>query len=158
MDTSALDLAYRRLLTTAAALDDHSLTESPARDDTDWTLAHIALSDRLLAATARDVLTGAPAVVDNRAAMDDTAIGTLIASTTDAQRIGLVRGAADGLLAVIRTIPGHAAGRPVRLRLVNREGQPVPEQSMPWHRLVELRASTHIPGHTERLAALVAGR
>ncbi|WP_137022974.1 hypothetical protein, partial [Streptomyces albus] len=32
-----------------------------------------------------------------RAAMDDTAIGTLIASTTHTKRIGLVRGAADGL-------------------------------------------------------------
>ncbi|EPD91322.1 hypothetical protein HMPREF1486_05258 [Streptomyces sp. HPH0547] len=91
---------------------------------------------RRFAAGARDVLSGAPAVVDNRAAMDDTAIGTLIASTTHTKRIGLVRGAADGLLAVIRTIPDHAAGRTVRLRPVNREGQPVPEQSMPWHRLV----------------------
>lgn len=76
-----------------------------ARSGIDWTLSRIALSDRILAAAARDVLTGLSPVVDNREAMDNAAITALIASTTRIQRVDLVRRNAGDLSAALKTIP-----------------------------------------------------
>ncbi|MEV6796603.1 hypothetical protein AB0M87_32640 [Streptomyces sp. NPDC051320] len=156
MDTTELDVAYRHLLTAAGAISDTTPLAVDSRSDINWTLSHIALSDRILAAAARDVLTGFPAIVDNRNAMDDTAINTLIASTTHTQRVQLVRRNAADLGAVIRAIPDHAAAMPVKLHLVSRDGQSVPEQRLPWSDLILLRATEHLPRHTERLTLLAS--
>ncbi|MER6987878.1 hypothetical protein ABT337_03620 [Saccharopolyspora hirsuta] len=152
MDTAEIEAAYRDLL--AAAEADTAALAAEARSAVDWTLSHIALSDRILAAAARDVLTGVPPVVDNSSAMDEAAIAALIASTSHRRRIDMVRRNAADLASVIRTIPNHAAATPVLLRLTNREGRTFPDQHLPWGDLVGLRATEHIPGHTARLAAL----
>ncbi len=156
MDTTELDAAYRTLLTTAASIADTGVLPQKARTAIDWTLTHIALSDRLLAATARDVLIGLAPVVDNRAAMDDAAVTTVIASTTHLERVELVRRNADDLVAALKAIPEHAAATPVLLRLVDRDVRPLPEQRLPWREVVRLRATEHIPGHTARIAALTS--
>ncbi|MFF4953277.1 hypothetical protein [Streptomyces chattanoogensis] len=154
MDTTELDTAYRHLLTAAGAISDTAPLAADSRSDIDWTLSHIALSDRILAAAARDVLTGLPATVDNREAMNETAISSLIASTTHTRRVDLVSRNAADLGAAIRAIPDQAAAIPVTLRLVSRDGQPLPEQRLPWGTLIRLRATEHLPGHTERISLL----
>jgi hypothetical protein len=97
-----------------------------------------------------------PAVVDNRDAMDETAINSLIASTTHAQRVERVNRNAGDLGALIRAIPDHAADVPVKIRLVDRHGEPVPEQRLPWGDLIRLRATEHVPGHAERLRSFAS--
>lgn len=156
MDTTELDDDYRNLLTAAGAISDTAPLAADSRSDIDWTLSHIALSDCILAAAARDVLTGLPAIVDNREVLDETAISSLIASTTHTRRVDLVSRNAADLGAVIRAPPDQAAVIPVKLRLVSRDGQPVPEQRLPWGTLVRLRASEHLPGHTVRIRLLAS--
>lgn len=156
MDATELDVAYRHLLTAAEAISDTAPLAADARSAIDWTLSHIALSDRILAAAAREVLSGLPATVDNRDAMEDRAIASLVASTTHAQRIDLVRRNAADLSALIGAIPDHTAGTPVRLHLVSRDGRPVPDQQLAWRDLIRLRATEHLPGHTARLRSLAS--
>lgn len=156
MNSTALDAAYDQLLTAAEAISATSPLPADARQAIDWTLSHLALSDHILAAAARDVLTGRTVVVDNRAAMDGTAIASVIDSTTHAERCDLVRRNAADLTALNKAIPDEAATTPVRVRLVNRDGQPVPEQQLPWTDLVRLRATEHLPGHAARLRALAS--
>lgn len=155
MDTSALDDAYRRLLDVAESFHDTGSLPEADRSTVDWTLAHIALSDRILAATADAVRAGTPPVVDNRDAMDDATVTALIASTTHDQRVTLVRRNAAELAAATARIPDHLADTPVLVRLVGRDQRPVPEQRLAWRELILLRAGHHVPGHTARLAALV---
>ncbi|MGW4126073.1 hypothetical protein [Nocardia sp. NPDC004711] len=156
MDTTEFDAAYDGLLAAAGSIIDTTLLAPDVRSGIDWTLSHIALSDRVLAAAARDVLTGLFPAVDNRKAMDDAAITALIASTTHIQRVDTIRRNARDLSSVIRTIPDHAAATPVLLRLVSRDGRPLPDQQLLWSDLIRLRAIEHIPGHTEKLTALAS--
>ncbi|MGW2180410.1 hypothetical protein ACWCXX_20350 [Streptomyces sp. NPDC001732] len=156
MDTTGLDAAYRRLLTAAEAISDTRVLATDARSAVDWTLSHLALSDRILATAARDLLAGLPVVIDNRDAMDSTAIASLIASTTHARRIDLVRRNAADLVALITAIPEHTSAAPVRLHLVDRDGRQLPDQQLPWNGLIRLRATEHLPGHAARLTGLSA--
>ncbi|WAL69139.1 hypothetical protein ORV05_15680 [Amycolatopsis cynarae] len=153
METTELESAYRRLFAAAEALGDTGALPADTRASVDWTVGHIALSDRILAGAARDLLLGLPAVVDNREAMDARNLGALIASTTPAERRELLRRNGDDFVAAVRTIPGHAVGEPVELRLVDREGRPAPGTKLPWRELVRLRAAEHLPGHAARLEA-----
>ncbi|MGP4019733.1 hypothetical protein [Saccharopolyspora sp. 5N708] len=153
MDTTGLDAAYRDLIRNAEATDSTRLS-ADARSLIDWTMAHLALSDRILAATARDVLSGIPAVVDNREAMDSATVEALINTTTHQERIDLVRHNAAEFTAAVQAVPEHAAHHPVRVRLVDRDGQPAADQELPWSELIRLRATQHLPGHATRLAEL----
>ncbi|MCI2420722.1 hypothetical protein MOQ72_25055 [Saccharopolyspora sp. K220] len=152
MDTSSLDAAYRDLIHNAEAIIDSTRLSEDARSLIDWTTAHLALSDRILAAAARDVLTGVPAVVDNREAMNAKAIDALIGATSPQERVDLVRRNAADLIATVQAVPEHAADTPVRLSIVDRDGHPVPDQQLPWSELIHLRATQHVPGHAARIA------
>ncbi|MEU1981580.1 hypothetical protein [Nocardia sp. NPDC019395] len=151
MDTTEFEAAYHGLLRLAESIPDTASYSVPARDDIDWTLSHIALSDPLLTDAARGIRNGHPAVVDNQDAMDQGAIAGLIASTTYQQRVALVRDHAQELREALSAIPDQVADIPVLLRLFNRAGEPLPEQHMPWRDLIALRATIHIPGHTARI-------
>jgi len=156
MDTTALRTAYDDLLAAAEAIGATTPLTADARSAVDWTLSHVALSDRLLAAAARDVLSGRPVTVDNRDAMDEAAIASLIGSTTHAQRVDLVRGHAARLSALVEAMPGEAAATPARIRLVGRDGRAHPDRRITWGELIRLRAEEHVPGHAARLRALTA--
>ncbi|MFF4696435.1 hypothetical protein [Streptomyces chattanoogensis] len=156
MDATELDAAYTDLLAAAEALSDTTDLSPDVRSAVDWTLSHLALSDRILATTARGILNGLSVTIDNRDAMDTTAIASLVASTTHAQRVDLVRRNAADLTTAIKAIPDHTAATPVQLHLVSRGGQPVPDQQLPWGDLIRLRASEHLPGHTARLRTLAS--
>ncbi|MGW1676445.1 hypothetical protein [Saccharopolyspora sp. NPDC002376] len=149
MNPSALEAAYRELIRTAEAITD-PLPED-ARSQVDRTIAHLVLSDRILIAAAHDVLAGGTAVVDNREAMDPAALDGLIGSTSHQQRVDLVRRNAKDFTALINRIPEHAA---VRMSIVDRDGNPVPDQQFTWNELIHLRATQHLPGHAARLAEL----
>lgn len=158
MDTTKLEAAYRGLLTVVESIPDTTGYPARARADIDWTLSHIALSDPILTAAARDILNDHSAVVDNQHAMEQSAIAELIDSTSHQRRIAMVRAHAHELGEVLREIPDHAAVRPVLLRIFSRDGESLPEQRMPWSELIELRATRHIPGHAARIAAYASAR
>lgn len=155
METTELEAAYRSLLRLAESIPDTADYTAPAQDDIDWTLSHIALSDPLLAASARDILNGRPAVVDNQHAMDQGAIAELSGSTTHQQRVAMVRAHAHELREALSAIPDQETASLVLLRLFTRDGEPLPERHMPLRDLIALRATTHIPGHTARIKAHV---
>jgi hypothetical protein len=158
MDTADLDAAYYGLIATAEAITEANQLPAATRATIDWTLSHLALSDRVLAAAARDVLAGIPTLIDNREAMDNPTITALITSTSHAQRIDLVRRNAADLIAVLHATPDHAAHTPVQFRMLDREGHQAPEQHLPWNKLIRMRATEHLPGHTARLTAIAARR
>ncbi|MFG1694212.1 hypothetical protein [Nonomuraea sp. NPDC049309] len=145
MDTTALEAAYTDLIAAARAIGEPT-------PEADWTLSHIALSDRMLATAARRLDANLPVTIDNRPAMDADAIAALIASTTHAERIDLVRRHGADLVAAIGELPEAAATVAVRLRLITRGGEPAPDQDLTWGDLVRLRVRDHLPGHAARLS------
>jgi hypothetical protein len=153
MDTTRLSTAYRGLVDAASALDEDDLSAAP-RADVDWTLAHVALSDEMLAAATERLLAGESVTVDNRTAMDETVIADLIARTSHAERVALVRRNGAAFMDLVRRMPAETARRPVRLRVYDRTGRQVADERMPWERIVRMRAEEHLPGHAARLASI----
>jgi hypothetical protein len=156
MDVNELDAAYADLIAAAEMINDTTALTGDARSAVDWTLTHIALSDRILASAAREGVSGLPVTIDNRAAMDENAVALLLARTTHTQRVELVGRNAAEFSAALKALPEHAAETRVRLRLVNRDGQPLPGQDVTWSDLIRVRADRHIPGHAARLRALAS--
>ncbi|MFD8738248.1 MmgE/PrpD family protein [Streptomyces sp. NPDC059618] len=166
METSVLEEAYAGLITaaTGAALGGRESAaggresaggsgESPLPGErgTDWTLAHIALSDRLLSSTARQVLGGAEAGLDNGPAMDPKAIEELTSTVDRDVLVELVRRNAAEFVGLVARIRQDQQATPVAVRLVGDEGQELFSGAVPWGEIVRMRAEDHIPGHTERL-------
>lgn len=89
MNNSGLEQAYRRLTTAAQAINPARLSDGD-RQQLDWTLAHLALSDPLLIQAAHQVLAGESPLIDNSPAMDQTAIDHLIATTSHQERVCLI--------------------------------------------------------------------
>ncbi len=88
MNTDRLVAAYDDLLTAAALLDPASLAPTQ-RDEAEWLIAHLILSDPILIAGADHLLARADTVVvDNRHATDDDGITAVLASlsTTTASK------------------------------------------------------------------------
>ncbi|MFI9206026.1 hypothetical protein [Streptomyces sp. NPDC053048] len=158
MDITDLAEAYRQLVNAAEGITDSTPVTATERADVDWRLAHIALSDRILASAARDVLGGAESVlVDNQPAMDAHAIAGLIASTTHPQRIDAMRRNAAELMDLLELTGEGAGNTTVHLRIHDRDGRHVSDSRMTWSDLIGVRANQNIPGHAVRLAEL-AGR
>ncbi|SHF88422.1 hypothetical protein [Streptoalloteichus hindustanus] len=155
MNTNDIGHAYEGLLRVAADLTSASLDQQE-RADTDWTLCHVALSDRLLADAAREVLAGRPPLVDNLPAMEPSAISSLIRSTTHEERVDLVRRNGAEFVDLLARTPEKDEDTPVRLRVFGRDGQHVTDGEMTWGELVRLRAESHLPGHAARLAGFLA--
>ena len=155
MNTAELATAYEYLLEIAESVGPDTPLTSGRRADLDWRLSHIALSDGIIATAARRHLDGAPAVVDNQAAMDHDRIATMISTTSHRERAEAVRCNAAALCDVLGSFDARAARSDVRLRVHNRAGEHVSDARMPWSELVELRAGRHIPGHAAQIAALL---
>ncbi|MEV5708530.1 hypothetical protein [Actinoallomurus sp. NPDC052274] len=153
MDTTHLGRAYRDLTAAASAIGEAALPAA-RRADVDWTLAHVALSDEMLATAAERLLAGEPVTVDNRTAMDETVIAGLIARTSHAERVALVRRNGAAFVGLVRRIPAETAEGPVDLHVFDRAGRQVADERMPWGRIVRMRAEEHLPGHAARLAAI----
>lgn len=156
MNTAELSTAYQRLYAAAEAISDATPLDAEQRADVDWTLCHIALSDRLLTDTARSILdhtTGAAPnlVVNNRPAMDPTAISAMTTTTTHPERVAAVRHHATQLLTLLEQLPDDAGQTPLTLKVHDRTGQHVSDTELTWVELIELRGHQHIPAHADRL-------
>lgn len=158
MQTTELANAYDNLLAAAGAITESTPLTADERSDANWTLSHVALSDRLLAAAAREVLAGKSVLIDNFPAMDPATISSLIASTTHAQRIDAVRRNGAEFLELVGRTPEQAGETSVRLRIFGRDGRHVSDTQLPWGELIRLRARVHVPGHAARLAAVAKNR
>lgn len=156
MDTTDLTHAYEALLTAAESITSTTPLSNTDRARVDWTLAHIALSDRMLATTARDVLAGRPATIDNASAMSQNAIDSVLASTTHLERAELVRRNAKELTDLLEQTPAHGGRALIRTRLVDRAGQQVFQGNLTWSEVVQMRGRDNIPGHAATLSALSA--
>jgi len=87
MNTDGLVAAYDDLLSALRTLDPTGLHHDQ-RDEIDWIVAHLVLSDPILATAADHVLQGAgTATVDNRLAMDRDAIAAVQSSLSHHERI-----------------------------------------------------------------------
>ncbi|MBP2706816.1 hypothetical protein JOL79_23705 [Microbispora sp. RL4-1S] len=154
MRTEDLSQAYDKLLSVAGAItDDDPITEA-ARTQIDWVITHIALSDRMLADTARSILNGREAYVDNASAMSSTTIGTLVSTSSHRDRVDMARHNAHVLIGILDEMPQAAADVDVRTRLVNRDGETVFDGFLAWGDIIHTRTTQHIPGHTATLARL----
>ncbi|MFD9304493.1 hypothetical protein ACFWCB_17855 [Streptomyces sp. NPDC060048] len=151
METKELFRAYQELLAAAECIADDSPLAESDRAQVDWTLAHIALSDRALAGAGRAVLASREARLDNAQAMSKSEIGRIICSTTHRERAEMVRRNAMELIDLLGLSPDEAAGATVRACLVNREGAVVFDDDLKWGDLIRMRAQEHIPGHTAAL-------
>lgn len=154
MQTHDLAQAYEKLLSVAEAItDDSPLTEN-ARAQVDWVITHIALSDRMLADTARCILNGQEARIDNTPAMSKTTIGTLVSTRSHRDRVDMARRNAGEFISLLEQMPQTAADTDVSTRLVNSEGETVFDGLLTWGDIVRARATQHIPGHTATLTKL----
>lgn len=151
MDVDTLAGAYRRLTSAARRVAGSDALSTADWAQIDWTLSHVLLSDAMLAETARRMLAGEPASIDNSGAMDTSAISTLIDTTSHAERIVMVSDNADRLVELIGRMPGESAAVMVPTRLVDRAGKEVLNDTLRWGDLVKARSTEQIPGHAARL-------
>lgn len=154
METRDLSAAYANLLAVAEAITDESPLAEAARAQVDWVIAHIILSERMLADTARHILNGQEAYIDNAPAMSKTAIATLISTRSHHDRVDMARHNAQEFVGLLDRTPQAAAGTGVPTRLVDRDGKPAFDGLLTWGDIVHARATEHIPGHTRTLTEL----
>ncbi|MDA8284783.1 MAG: hypothetical protein M0Z42_16180 [Actinomycetota bacterium] len=158
MNTDGLVAAYDDLLSALRTLDPTGLHHDQ-RDEIDWLVAHLVLSDAILVAAADHVLEGAGTVtVDNRRAMDRDAIANVLSSLSHHERIQTIEDHRDELVDRHRCIPKAAAGTVVRLVLYDRTGRLSHQSTTTWSELVAARADQHLPGHARTLRTLVQPR
>ncbi|MEU3558223.1 hypothetical protein [Streptomyces fragilis] len=151
MDTKELFRAYKELFAAAEHIADDPLLVGADRTQVDWTLAHIALSDRALVDVGHAVLSGEDAVLDNAQAMSKSEIGRVISSTSYGERVEMVRRNAAALIDVLDISPEETSDATVRARLVDREGKVVFDEDLKWGDVICMRATEHLPGHTAAL-------
>ena len=158
MNTDRLVAAYDDLLTAAALLDPTILAASQ-QDEAEWLIAHLILSDPILIAAADHLLKGADTVVvDNRHAMDDDAVTTVLTSLSHHDRIQAIKHNASDLIDRHRRIPDTAGTTTVRLLLHDRHGQLTHQGTTTWAELLTARANQHLPGHARTLRRIADPR
>ena len=151
MNADRLVAAYDDLLPAATLLDPADLTP-PQRDEAEWLIAHLILSDPILIAAADHLLAGADTLtVDNRHAMDPDAIAAVLASLPHAERIQAIGHNADELIDRHRRIPETVGTTTVQLLLCDRHGKLTHQGATTWAELLTARADQHLPGHTHTL-------
>ncbi|MFC9244747.1 MmgE/PrpD family protein [Streptomyces sp. NPDC057136] len=156
METAVLEAAYAGLIAAATDALGHEDPPpvQPGEHSADWTLAHIALSDRLLASTARQVLGSRAAGLDNGPAMEPKAVEELTSSVGRDVLVELVRRNAAELVGIVAQIPYENQSAPVAVRLVSDKGEELFAGTVPWGEIVRMRAEDHLPGHTALLRRL----
>ncbi len=158
MNTDRLVAAYDDLLTAAALLDPASLAATQ-RDEAEWLIAHLILSDPILIAGTDHLLAGADTVVvDNRHATDDDAITAVLASLSHHDRIEAIKHNGGELIDRHRRIPETAGTAMVRLVLHDRHGQLTHQGTTTWAELLTARADQHLLGHARTLRRIADPR
>jgi hypothetical protein len=149
MDVAPLQSAYDQFLDVARKRRDARAPEG------EWppelVLAHVIVSDRMIAETAAQVLAGARPRFDNRASQCAPYLAAVarVAGSWDGLLAG-VRQAADELIATAASIePEHA--RAIVPTLVVDHDQVLIDGPAPLEQLVMVPATIHLPGHAEQL-------
>jgi hypothetical protein len=156
MDVTALESAYHQFLDVARGLSDGTPPEG------EWppelVLAHVIVSDRMIAETAARVLAGGQPRFDNRASQ----------SAPYLEVIARVAGGWNGLLAGVR-VAGNELMATVALIEPEHARVTVPTFVMdhehilidgpaPLEQLVMIPAMIHLPGHAEQLKSYTGPR
>lgn len=156
MDTTPLDGAYLSLIAAARELPREDPVFGEELSVADWILAHLALTDAALAATAEQVLGGRPPTFDNCKTVNADVLGSVISLRGWPGLVELVLRNSAALTATVALIPETRADRLVGVRMVNRRGIEVFADRLAWRDLISLRAHEQIPGHTAQLRHLRA--
>ncbi|WP_193090697.1 hypothetical protein [Advenella sp. FME57] len=152
MNTQALTQAYDKLIAAARRIEANPYISESDRENVDWRLCHIALSDEILIAAAQATLDEQIAVVDNCRAMDARVIASLMERSTLSDRIELVRHNGDAFIARIASLAEGHGTIEVHLIVHDKKGAVVSNAVMSWYELINLRAERHLPAHTKSLA------
>jgi len=159
MRTEDLELAYEQLDAAAQAVSPETVRSPEHWADIDWTLCHVALSNRLLGDAARNILQNGPdfpLVIDNLPATDPPVMAAMIASTTHGERIEAVRTSAAEFLAQVGEITDDDARASVTFRIHDRDGNYVTDSTVVWSELMRLRAREHLRAHSDRLRSYIS--
>jgi len=149
VDVAALRSAYDRFIDGARDLG------GTGASDGGWTpeqvLAHVIVSDRMIAETAAQVLSGSPARFDNRASQSVPYLDavTAVAGSRDALLAG-VRQAAEELMAIAARIEPEHARVMIPTYVVDGD-RVVIDGPAPLEQLVMVPAMIHLSGHAEQL-------
>lgn len=156
MDTTALESAYKQLLDVARG----GGFDQPAQDGgrtAERLLAHVIVSDRLLAeSTASLIADGQPRYTNDAAnhggLLDEVAraYGDLDHLIAEARCGGLV------LVRLVRQLDDRTGATPVQTRIVDGEVTRL-DTKMPWSGVVNTHAEVHLPALATELEGLQAG-
>jgi hypothetical protein len=149
MDVAALESAYDRFLDVARGLGDAVTPEGewPA----ELVLAHVIVSDRMIAETAARVLSGGQPRFDNRASQSIPYLDAIarVAGGWDGLVAGVRQAGRELMATVARIEPEHA--RIEVLSFVMDHEHIVIDGPAPLEQLVMIPALIHLPGHAEQL-------
>ncbi|MDN5727163.1 MAG: hypothetical protein L0G99_14715 [Propionibacteriales bacterium] len=123
------------------------------RADVAWTLAHLTVSDTLITTAVKLAGGGAAAVIDNAMAMNGEHLRTWGAARTHEEQVAALCAQASALITELARHEEAMHAKVVRLRVHDRDGAFIQEEALTWDALIDLRATIHLPGHTERLGA-----
>lgn len=149
MDVTTLESAYEQFLDVARELRAGTPPEG------EWTpelvLAHVIVSDRMIAETAARVLAGGQPRFDNRASQSAPYLDAVarVAGSWDGLLAG-VRQAANELLAMAALIEPEHARVTVPTFVMDHEHILI-DGPAPLEQLVMIPATIHLPGHAEQL-------
>ena len=149
MEVATLRSAYDRFIDAAREL--HPAHAPEAEWPPELVLAHVIVSDRMIAEIAADVIAGGRPRFDNRATQCRPYLEAIasVAGSWDALLAG-VRQAGDELMATAARIEPEHARVMVPSHVVDHE-HVVIDGPAPLEQLVMVPAMVHLPGHTEQL-------
>ncbi|MRH92240.1 hypothetical protein GFY24_33215 [Nocardia sp. SYP-A9097] len=161
LDTTALRAAYRALLEAAATVAEapHRLTPPPGEWNADQILAHVSLLTATTISAASAVAAGQHTTYDNRLALDTWTIDNVVALTGDNAAL---RERLRQQGEVLCALGGAALTDPeldtlVPTRLLSADTLLL-DQPLALRDLISGLADAELPGHTDQLLALLAGR
>ncbi len=149
MDVAALGSAYERFL--EAARERRETHASEGQWTPELVLAHVIVSDRMIAEAAAQVLGGGEARFDNRASQSVPYLEAVaaVAGSWEGLLAG-VRQAADELMAIAARIEPEHARVLVPTGVVDHD-HVVIDGPTPLEQLVMVPATIHLSGHAEQL-------
>jgi hypothetical protein len=156
MDVTALESAYDRFLDVARG--SRGGTPPEGEWPPELVLAHVIVSDRMIAETAARVLAGGQPRFDNRASQSAPYLEAIarVAGGWDGLLAG-VRQAGDELMATVGLIEPEHARVTVPTFVMDHE-HILLDGPAPLEQLVMIPAMIHLPGHAEQLKSYTGQR
>jgi hypothetical protein len=155
MDTTALRVAYDKLLEVAAIPDLGDAADGGW--DADHVLAHLISVDAAIAATVLAVVSGSRPTYDNRTSLDRANLARIIAEhSTRTDLIEHIRSQGAVLCDIADQLSDQAAAVLVPAILVSNDVVVV-DQPVPLAGLLDGLATNHIPEHAQQLLDLRVG-